>query len=195
MDRLSYTEPMKQELAPKRVDVKAMALAGQQFEGVESLSNYERLTQDLRDLEPDSVLNWAAQFETRTGATGAAEPWLKLTLETQFPLVCQRCLGPVDLPVSLAREFRFVATEAIAEDQDDDSEEDLLVQARDFDLAGLIEDELVMALPLIPRHETCPTAVPMSAADLDFEASNEKPNPFAGLSGMLNGKHDGNSKS
>ena len=179
---------MKQDLAPKRVDIKAAALANQQFSGVEALLNYERLTHDLRDLEPDSFLNWAAQFETRTGATGAAEPWLKLTLDTRFPLVCQRCLGPVDLPVSLASEFRFVASEAIALEQDDDCEEDLLVQARDFDLPGLIEDELVMALPLIPRHETCPTAVPMSAADPDFDASNEKPNPFAGLSGMLNGK-------
>lgn len=179
---------MKQDLAPKRVDIKAAALANQQFSGVESLSNYERLTQDLRDPELELILNWSAQFETRTGATGAAEPWLNLTLDTRFPLVCQRCLGPVDLAVSLAREFRFVATEAFAEAQDDDCEEDLLVQARDFDLPGLIEDELVMALPLIPRHETCPTAVPMSAADVDFEASNEKPNPFASLSGMLNGK-------
>jgi uncharacterized protein len=178
---------MKQELAPKRVDVKAAALARQHFSAAEALLNYERLTQDLRDFGAESVLNWTGQFETRTGATGAAEPWLNLTLETRFPLVCQRCLGPVDLPVQLAREFRFVATEAIAEEQDDDCEEDLLVQARDFDLAGLIEDELVMALPLIPRHDTCPTAVPMSAADLDFEASNEKPNPFAGLSGLING--------
>ena len=187
MDRLSYTEPMKPELPPKRLDIKAMALASERVAGVDSLLNYERVTQDFRDLEPELALNWAAQFDSRTGATGAPESWLKLTLATRFPLVCQRCLEPLDLPVSLAREFRFVASEAAAEEQDDDCEEDLLVQARDFDLAGLIEDELVMALPLIPRHDICPTAMPMSAADADFEASNDKPNPFAGLSGLLNG--------
>ena len=179
---------MKPELPPKRLDIKTMALGSEHVSGLDSLLNYERVTHDFRDLQPDLSLKWSAQFASRTGAAGAAEAWLKLTLSTRFPLVCQRCLEPLDLPVELAREFRFVASEAIAQEQDDDCEEDLLVQARDFDLAGLIEDELVMALPLIPRHEACPTAVPMSAADADFEAASEKPNPFAGLSGLLNGK-------
>ena len=178
---------MKPELPPKRLDIKTMALAGERLSGVDSLLNYERVTHDFRDLKHDLSLNWSAQFDTRTGATGALESWLQLNLTTRFPLVCQRCLEPLDLPVALVREFRFVASEAIAEAQDDDCEEDLLVQARDYDVAGLIEDELVMALPHIPRHDTCPTAVPMSAVDADFEASNEKPNPFAGLSGLING--------
>jgi uncharacterized protein len=186
---------MTSEAAPQRLDVRAMALHGKPLTGREQLSNYTRLVADLREpathqkLGAQAMLNWEAHFETRTGAAGGTEPWLQLNLATQFPLVCQRCMAPLDLPVSIHRAFRFVATEAIAIEQDDDSEEDLLVLAREFDLAGLIEDELVMALPLIPRHDVCPTALPMSAVDADFdESAANKPKPFAALSSLLKGK-------
>jgi uncharacterized protein len=49
-------------------------------------------------------------------------------------------------------------------------------------LRELIEDELLMALPVVPRHDECPTSVPLASSDDDFEvASAEKPNPFAAL--------------
>ena len=83
------------------------------------------------------------------------------------------------------RWFRFVADETTAEALDDDSEEDLLALSRDFSLHELIEDELLMALPVVPRHEVCPSEVPMSSSDEDFEAANaERPNPFAALAGI-----------
>ena len=181
---------MKHEPAPRRLDVRAMALSGQPSSGHESLLNYERLAQDLNTPQTDTLLNWAAKFATRTGASGKDESWLQLDLTTRLPMVCQRCLMPVDIDIAMQREFRFVATEAIAEAEDDHCEEDLLVQSREFDLAALIEDELVMALPLIPRHNTCPAQVPMSAVDADFEAATtNKPKPFAELSGLLKPKN------
>ena len=68
---------------------------------------------------------------------------------------------------------------------DDDTEEDLLALSREFDLHGLIEDELLMSLPVVPRHGVCPEPVPMKVADEDFEAASaEKPNPFAALAGL-----------
>jgi uncharacterized metal-binding protein YceD (DUF177 family) len=69
---------------------------------------------------------------------------------------CQRCLTPVDVPLAVERSFRFVADEATAEALDDESEEDLLALSREFDLRELIEDELLMALPVVPRHDECP---------------------------------------
>lgn len=189
MDRLSYTARMNLQAAPQRLDVKAMALHGKPLSGQEQLSNYKRLVVDLNQPSALLLLQWAAHFEARGGATGATGPWLHLGLDTRFPLVCQRCMAPLDLPVSIRRVFRFVATEAIAEEQDDNCEEDLLVLAREFDLAGLIEDELVMALPLIPRHDVCSKALPMTAVDADFdESASTRPNPFATLPGLLKSK-------
>ena len=88
-----------------------------------------------------------------------------------------------------ARDLRLLIaiskTTANLERVDDDSEEDLLALSRDFSLHELIEDELLMALPVVPRHEVCPSEVPMSSSDEDFEAANaERPNPFAALAGI-----------
>jgi len=96
------------------------------------------------------------------------------------------------MPLQVQRSFRFVADEATAEALDDESEEDLLALSRDFDLRALIEDELLMALPLVPRHEACPQDLPMQSSDEDFEqAGAEKPNPFAVLQGLRkNGASD-----
>jgi uncharacterized protein len=77
--------------------------------------------------------------------------------------------------------YRFVESEEIAMAEDDEAEEDLLVMAPQFDLLGLLEDELLMALPLVPMHETCPVTPVFSAGDPVVEAAEAKPNPFAVL--------------
>jgi uncharacterized protein len=180
---------MENEFAPTRLDVKALALSGSQISGHDLLSRYERLAQDLQGQGPDLTLDWAARGELRTGQTGQSEHWLHLTLGTTLPLLCQRCLGPVNVPVAIERAFRFVASEEEAAAQDDDAEEDLLVMSREFNLAELMEDELLLDLPVVPRHELCPTEVKMAVADADFEGATEaKPNPFAVLSKLQNGK-------
>ena len=106
-------------------------------------------------------------------------------------MICQRCMGPVTVDLVVQRSFRFVADEATAAALDDESEEDVLVVSREFDLLGLVEDELLMAMPLVPRHEQCPTEVPMEASDEDFEAeSARKANPFAALANLRLKKPD-----
>jgi uncharacterized protein len=54
--------------------------------------------------------------------------------------------------------------------------------SRSFDLVELVEDELLMQLPLAPRHEVCPTPVKLAVSDEQFDrASAERENPFAVL--------------
>ena len=87
-------------------------------------------------------------------------------------------------PLEVDQSFRFVKDEATALAQDDACEEDLLVLSKDFDLLALVEDELLMTLPLVPMHTSCqsehaPTSDQDSTADADT-----KPNPFAVLATM-----------
>ena len=111
-----------------------------------------------------------------------AQIWLMPTAAVALPQTCQPCLGPVDVPVVVERDFRFVATEEQAELEDEESEEDVLVLSRDFNLLELVEDELLMALPVVPKHDVCPTPVKLQVADPDFvENVEQKPNPFAVL--------------
>jgi uncharacterized protein len=91
----------------------------------------------------------------------------------------------VDTEVSADRWFRFAADEATAAALDDESEEDVLVLSSEFDLLMLVEDELLMALPLVPRHETCPVEVKLAVQDADFAAADAvKPSPFAALASL-----------
>ncbi len=169
---------------PPKLDIKHAGQASQQLVGHDVLANYERLLEESQGLGGQNALNWSARAELQADAKGLPQPWLFLNVSTSLPLTCQRCLGPVDVAVQIERAFRFVETEAQAEEEDDESPEDVLVLSREFDLAALIEDEVLMDLPAVPRHDTCPLPVKLAAVDADFEEVATKPNPFAVLAGM-----------
>lgn len=179
---------MPKEFIAQRLDVKAFAEEGGHHEGRDTLGAHERLMAETQGRGADNVLTWRARGELRNPRHVQPEVWLHLEARTVLPLTCQRCLGPVDVPVALERSFRFVADEATAEAEDDASEEDLLVISRSFDLQALIEDELLMDMPVVPRHEVCPEPVKLSAEDADFEREAERPNPFAVLGTLKGGK-------
>ncbi len=61
------------------------------------------------------------------------------------------------------------------------------VISRDFDALSLVEDELILSLPLVPRHEVCPEHLPSQVEDEAFEAASERPNPFAALAALKKG--------
>ncbi|RSZ46010.1 MULTISPECIES: DUF177 domain-containing protein [unclassified Variovorax] len=180
---------MKREFAPERLNVPGFAAAGATLEATDPVPRYERLVAELAIPAPEAVVRWTAHGEERPGVDGKATPWLHLEAEAVVPLVCQRCLSPVDTSLEVNRWFRFVASEAVAESEDEESEEDLLVVSRDFDLHALIEDELLMEIPVMPTHDVCPTPVQLSSSDDDFNAAEEaKPNPFAVLGALRSRK-------
>jgi uncharacterized protein len=66
----------------------------------------------------------------------------------------------------------------------------VLAVSRSFDLMELVEDELLMEMPLAPRHEVCPEPPRLSAEDEDFEGSSSRQdNPF-GVLGQLKTRRD-----
>lgn len=170
---------------PKRLDVLAFALAGGQLSGEGTSGQFKRLQDECApgtgDLEP---VSWHVRGEMRASGAGTAQPWLHLEAQGMLAVVCQRCLGPVQVPLSVDRWFRFVADEAAAEAEDEGSEEDVLALEPRPDLESLLEDELLMALPLVPMHEVCPEPVVMSATESDApQPQDQEPrkNPFAEL--------------
>jgi uncharacterized protein len=182
---------MKQETLPTHLDLNAFAQAGGSLSGHDLLSKYPRLMQETQGLGAQHILNWSAQGELRIAGGASGQVWLHLTIDAQLPLTCQRCLGPADIAVAVSRSFRFCESEQAAEAQDAEAEEDVLALSSAFSLADLIEDEVLMALPLVPRHEVCPIAVKLAVADPGFEAALlEKRQPFAALAQLKNLKSD-----
>jgi uncharacterized protein len=178
-----------------RLDVRTLAHAGGTQSGNDPLLHYQRLASDLHGgvaqpvLGEDAlVVQWTVRGELAElsgAADGKPQPWMHLHLEAQLPMTCQRCLGRVLMPVTLDNKYRFVPDEATAEAQDEACDEDLLVLSKQFDLRELLEDELLLELPLMPKHEVCPTPVKLASTDEDFKAAlTQKPNAFAVLGSL-----------
>ena len=180
---------MKKVFDPRRLDVKAFAEEAGQLAGEDQLGTHPRLMAETGGRGAEIPLTWSATGELRNAQHVHPEIWLRLHARTVLPLTCQRCLGPVEVPVEVERPFRFVADENIAMAEDDSSEEDLLALSRSFDLVELVEDELLMDLPVAPRHDVCPEPVKLAVADEDFESAGaERENPFALLQRLKTGK-------
>ena len=142
------------------------------------MAELERLCGEAHpEARPDAEgqLRWQVTGEGRAVRGGGAEIWLHLKADASLALVCQRCLQPVVAGLRVERSFRFVADEQQALAIDADIEEDVLVLSRSFDMIELVEDECLLALPLVPRHEVCPQ--PLTAAP-DPVGLEERKNPF-----------------
>jgi len=174
---------MSKAFDPDRLNVSRFAETGASLSGDDPVSAFARLAAEQSIPAEDRPVRWTATGESRDGAHGGTPvPWLHLQAETVIPLTCQRCLAPVDTELQVDRWFRFAPDEDTAAAEDEDAEEDVLVASRDFDLHGLIEDELLMEIPVTPRHDVCPEPARLSAVDPDFDAAETaRPNPFAVL--------------
>lgn len=171
---------------PRRLDVAAAAADAMRLEGRWPLAGFERL---LDGVTQDGDVHWSVRGEQRALPGARAETWLHLTVQARVWRDCQRCLQPVALDLDLARALRFVADEATAEALDAESEDDVLALPRYLDLHELVEDELLLALPLVPMHESCPQSLPTSAGfDPGDALAEPAANPFAALA-ALQGRH------
>jgi uncharacterized protein len=185
---------MKQRVFdPLRLDVPAFAADAGELDGQWPLTALTRLAEagatDAPD-GPNEVVQWHARGESRGRRAGEPQLWLHLQAHTHAWLQCQRCLQPMREALAANRVFRFVRTEAEAEAEDPDSEEDVLALSRSLDLRALVEDELILALPLVPRHEVCPEPLPVPQPEPDPIAAQVEaaPHPFSKLAVLKRGK-------
>ena len=195
-------------LDPLRLHVANFAADAQEAEGDWAIAELPRLADsecpidagspikakaDAPKLPPRSAsdltrrVRWRAVGSTRP-VGGEEQIWLHLQAEADVILQCQRCLLPLDDAVHVDRHFRFVADEDTAAALDDETEDEVLALPRTLNLRDLVEDEMLLALPLVPRHDVCPEAIPMQFGDV--EEVEEKANPFASLA-LLRKDKDG----
>jgi uncharacterized protein len=170
------------------LDVKAFAKAQMHLEGETSLADFARLAEDCVG-DASGNVSWSAQGTLQPDASGKDAIWLHLEAKTAVPLTCQRCLHPVSVELLIEQDFRFVADEATALAEDDASEEDLLVLEDSFDLLALIEDELLMSLPLVPMHPMCLSEQAPTSKEEQAILAEAKPNPFAVLASLKTRQH------
>lgn len=187
-----YTALMRtQRFDARRLDVEAFAKGAALLAGAWPAAELSRLMQSApADCNPNELqpVHWQVAGELRRAQAADQQVWLRLKLDARLPLVCQRCLGAVDTSVHVDTSIRFVRGEEAAEHLDAEGNADVLALTTRLDLQTLAEDELILALPLVPRHERCPPG----GADSSMRAEEAPGNaavehPFAALAALQRG--------
>ena len=177
------------EFNPLRLNVAGFAAASGSLAGEWPLSSLKRLAACAHpQAQPGEQgrVSWAARGEARAKHGNEPEIWLHLQARTQIALECQRCLQPWVCDLDVERSVRFVADENQASALDAESEDDVLALTNALDMRTLIEDELLLALPIVPKHEVCPEPLPVPSepAREDEAGEAQSPNPFAALAAL-----------
>ena len=152
-----------------------------EWQGNLSLEQFPRLWA-LRDDNHanDEPLNVSLNVEKR----GAILHW-HLKTDGVIWQTCQRCLEPVAVDLFTDSELALLEKESHIALVDEDAETILLDELTDDNklwLLPMIEDELLVDLPLSPKHDDCEMAV-TTVGELP-EDIEEKENPFAMLAGL-----------
>lgn len=160
---------------PGKVDGWRMVAAGRVFEGRLPLAGMARLRGSL--LEPEGDAAYVLEF----GSDPLRVPYAEVQVEAQLPLQCQRTLERFLHPVRLVQRYGLIRDEADEAALPPGYEALLLAEDGHLDPADLVEDELVLALPLVP-------VAPESASverDWPVQADEEtRANPFSALAAL-----------
>jgi uncharacterized protein len=156
------------------IDGFELASAGATQRGVVPVRDFAR----LRDLLASEAGDVTYAVEGTRDELG--RPSLRVSVSAKLQLRCQRCLEPMEAEVQSKELLVLASTEAEIEAGPEDGP-DRVLAGKDMHVLELIEDELILAVPYAPRHAAC-----QAAPDADADKAGS---PFAGLRGMLRGKH------
>jgi uncharacterized protein len=177
---------------PKHFDLLRFAREGQRVQGAFGLMRANRLLEDLP--KQTVVKNLASMPADCSGVVwfefaGYYEvgrlPQVRLKVQTKLAWVCQRCMKPMWQWVNESVLFNVVRREgpvnqnADGETVDTDVPEELLTDPA-FDLFELIEDQVILALPYVPKHDSCESAAPV----VEEEPEQPKVSPFEELAAL-----------
>lgn len=166
-----------------QADVFALARERRAIDGELPLADLPRLAASL--LSTDGRLRYRIRGEIdERGRAGAA-----MHLHALLPMECQRCGARVDILLDRSARFRFVADEQqLGATPDDDDDVDVIVGEPHMDVVPWMEDEAILSLPLVPRHDpddpACRPAMALGAGDAPAAAEDARPNPFSLLTGL-----------
>ena len=154
---------------PLIIDSGEFAREGLSLSGEIALRDLQRV---LGSVQSDTgVIRYALQG----GVDKLQRRYLRLSVTGEVSLLCQRCMLPFVFAIdsdSLLTLFNSEADIDAASEQDETLEG--ILASREQSVVDLIEDEILLALPLAPKHDVC-------AAEGKTGGADGKPNPFAVL--------------
>ena len=144
-------------------------------DGVAPVADMERLARDCAGTS--GFITWTA-----TGSTSKLGfPQMRLAVAGTVHLNCQRCLAPFAYEIDSSTVLMLGKDDEQADEIEqliDDETIDVIVGTRSMNLMDLIEDEALLALPQVPKHEVCPDTALLDAVKSD------KKSPFDALKAL-----------
>lgn len=131
---------------PQRIDPFRAAEQGRILSGLIPMRHLPRLLEAIAEPGAEDLL---AEF--RFMRDEARRSFVELICRVTLRLRCERCLGAVHHELDLRQRLALLDRQASGVEQNDDA---LIVNENGLVLRELLEDELLLALPLIPRHES-----------------------------------------
>ena len=160
---------------PETLDAWRMVAARREFEGRVPLSSMPRLREALVDAEGEVA--FALEFDR----DAMRIPYVELRIDAGLPLQCQRSLQRFLLPVRVVQRLGLVGEEADEAALPEGYEALVLPEDGALRPLELIEDELILAVPMVPvkpGSESVERDWPVSAEE------EVRANPFAGLAAL-----------
>ncbi|MDH4273588.1 MAG: YceD family protein [Gammaproteobacteria bacterium] len=161
-----------QERLPTVIDPYRLAEAGRELRGQIGLTGMDRLTPGLASQDGQ------VSVELRFGVDGEKVRYITGHIQTTLKLQCQRCMQPVDVVVDRPVSLGIVPNATDAEWLQP-GYEPLIVDTPVVPLAQIVEDELLLAVPMVAAHD--PGTCQANVVQEEEPAPVVKESPFAVL--------------
>jgi uncharacterized protein len=157
------------------IDSLEFARAQQELRGSMPVVTLKRLEDLLFDTQ--GILG----FELKGGRDELNRPRLEVKIEGPLHLQCQRCLDRLDYALDVSNALIVLPQGVLPPGEIEDPEGPDTIEANpELDVAALIEDEVLLSLPLAPRH---PDGTCRSRLEQQGEAA-ERASAFAQLAAL-----------
>jgi uncharacterized protein len=168
---------MKTGKLPNTIDPILLAKKQASLQGELSMADMARLP--IKTAQFANILVEFGQDEGRTY-------YIKGRIDAVIPLICERCNQEMAYKMKESFALRPVLSDNRSVKQGDTGYEPLVTNGELVDLRELIEDELLLNIPVVPKHEdeNCLTSDFLVVED-EFEHT-VKDNPFKGLADLVN---------
>jgi uncharacterized protein len=175
---------------PDVVDPWKAADGRRAFRGTIPLARMDRLARLLAPENGNGVHWGVASFETEFGYDEQGLVAIRIDVHAELPLVCQLSLETYEEVVDRSSVVTVI-TDVGEQETLPEPVEPVLVEDRRLALASLVEEELLLAVPQVPRKPGATGPELPSNVSLEAAPTNERERthrPFAGLAGLMKWK-------
>lgn len=146
------------------------------YEGIYLKDKFTRLNDSVSQLNSDILCHLSFYYDERKIVV------MKIKAELSLDLTCQRCFKDFTTTIDIENLISPVKNDSQVLALPEYYDPAIINEFGELDLISIIEDEIILALPLSPLHDSQDCEISeQNFVFGDLPEEDEKPNPFAVL--------------